>query len=345
MASGIQRAIPLQLLSLIAILCYGVIALPYGCQGTIEVLDVPSFGRYWACAGVELFQGFNADSFLAASTQQDAKTCANYCLETSGPDGLRTGTWNSQDNTCDCWAANYPDQPAATPGVTFIDFFAAWDGQHPPAEQNWGVFTCPEGAASGPFGSVGNWCGPLTIEPAQPALAQYGITGICYASCLQHSGFQWLLTDAEGTCNCYGDLAGVKVILNYSSPYSVADYYDFVPHPTTSTTSITKATSTSVHSASTPVKSTAKTDNGKVSIKDILENNGNIFLEDIFENFLQEFLENNNNVFLKDIFEEFLENDNNASLKDLKAIFEDNCLSFQMMAQENLELFEIRTPT
>jgi len=174
MVNVVQRATPLQLLSLVAILSYGVTALPYGCEGTIEVLDVPSFGRYWACAGVEFYQGFNSRYLQGTSTQKNATNCANYCLEGWGPIGLQAGTWLPGDGTCECWSQSIPDnQPAASPGVTYMDFLAAWDGQHPPAAQNWGLFTCPEGAASGGFGGVAQWCGPLNIEPAQPPLGQY----------------------------------------------------------------------------------------------------------------------------------------------------------------------------
>jgi len=110
-------------------------------------------------------------------------------------------------------------------------------------------------------GGAASYCGPLTIEPAQPALAILGIIGGCAGFCSEYPGFQWVLSQSPSDCICYGDLAGLKVTLNYSSTDYIIDYYDFESHPTTSSTSVgtKKSATTSSHSTSTPTtKSSSK---------------------------------------------------------------------------------------
>jgi hypothetical protein len=101
-------------------------------------------------------------------------------------------------------------------------------------------------------GGAASYCGPLTIEPAQPALAILGIIGECAGFCSEYPGFQWVLSQSPSDCICYGDLAGLKVTLNYSSTDYIIDYYDFESHPTTSSTSVAtkKSATTSSRSAS-----------------------------------------------------------------------------------------------
>jgi hypothetical protein len=110
-------------------------------------------------------------------------------------------------------------------------------------------------------GGAASYCGPLTIEPAQPALANLGIIGGCAGFCSEYPGFQWVLSQSPSYCICYGDLVGLKVTLNYSSTDYIIDYYNFEPHPTTSSTSVAteKSTTTSSRSNSSPTtKSSSK---------------------------------------------------------------------------------------
>ncbi|KUJ13061.1 uncharacterized protein LY89DRAFT_200309 [Mollisia scopiformis] len=260
MAIAMQRTTFHQLLALISVLFQCVLCLPGGCGGTLEILDIssPTYNdTVWACAGIERSSIFGGDALLLAASNQDNVTnCADYCATTSFPDGLMAGIWDSDNSTCECWYIgdlNYYDLPAASPGVTFIDFFEAWNpGGRPSKAQNWGVFTCPAGAESG-WADAGNaaYCGPLTLEPAQPALAELGIIGDCWGFCLEYPGVEWVLSRSPSDCNCYGDLAGLKVTLNYTPTDFVIDYYDFEPHSTSSSTFVTTKTSPSTSSHST----------------------------------------------------------------------------------------------
>jgi hypothetical protein len=159
MAITLQRTIFHQLLALITILFQIVSGLPGGCGGDLEIIDIesPTYNdTIWACGGIERSSLFWGDTLLLAASNKDSVTdCADYCAATSFPHGLMAGIWDPQNvvSNWECWYIgdlNYDDLPAAKPGVTFLDFFEAWNpGGRPSKAQDWGVFTCPAGAASG----------------------------------------------------------------------------------------------------------------------------------------------------------------------------------------------------
>lgn len=108
-------------------------------------------------------------------------------------------------------------------------------------------------------GGAASYRGPLTIEPAQPALADIGVIGGCSGFCSKYPGSQWVLSKSPSDCICFSDLAGLKVTLNYSSTDYIIDYYDFEPHPTPSSSSIATKKSTTISSRSTTSSATKST--------------------------------------------------------------------------------------
>ena len=225
-------------LVLIPIFLNAVWALPNGCGGTLGIQHINSTaynGSVWSCAGISrsaLFGGTKV--LLEEGTQKTVKACGNFCAKTSYTNGLMAGIWTAKNETCECWYIgdlNYYNIPAEKPGVVFIDFYESWNaGGRPPAAQKWGKFTCPEGAGSGGSWSGGQytqWCGPLTAHPAKPAILKPNTQGNCWNYCIPHTSAQFVLSDNKGNCACYGDLADLKVTLNYSSPFYVYDAYDF----------------------------------------------------------------------------------------------------------------------
>lgn len=132
MAITMRRTVFHQLLALITILFQIVTGLPGGCGGDLEIMDIvsPAYNNtLWACGGIERSSLFGGTALLlAASNQDNVVDCANYCATTSYPDGLMAGIWDTQNgnSNCECWYLgdlNYYSLPAATPGVTFLDFF------------------------------------------------------------------------------------------------------------------------------------------------------------------------------------------------------------------------------
>ncbi|KAF4629624.1 hypothetical protein G7Y89_g8522 [Cudoniella acicularis] len=246
-----------------------VAQLPQGCGGTLGFLDITSSNFYspvYTCSGVIPRSGFQGYTGLVSSiiTANEA-ACGDQCgsewyLHWSNPEGLgATGAlWFSSNQTCQCWyiggaTGDLIEATGSSESATYIDYFNAFGP--PPAAENWGAFTCPEGSPSINWGTYG-LCYDLTVIPAGPPLAQLGMIGGCATTCANDYNGQYVITDNEDNCNCYGDLAGLKYSFNFSSPYKVMDFYDFTPHPT-STSTIKSTSRTGTTSSKTSSKSSS----------------------------------------------------------------------------------------
>jgi hypothetical protein len=100
----------------------------------------------------------------------------------------------------------------ASHGATFIDFF---DGFGVPTQaQDWGIFTCPEGASSLIFAGPPGWgeCSSLSATPAGPPIAFGGdIGGGCGSLCGTNYNAEYGLIVDYGECYCYDDLKGLNM--------------------------------------------------------------------------------------------------------------------------------------
>ena len=236
-------------------------ALPYGCGGEIGTLNVTEGGYkglIWTCSGINpgyrsLYQSGQNYLFALAETH-NASDCANHC---SGwfNDGMNAGVYYP-NSTCECWVFGdlntSPSAATATSGsATFLDFYETSGLYRPNTAQHWGEFTCPDGAYYNTVYQNGipyEACWPLNIDPGQAALKD------CPSSGTQWETFVWV-NGYELVTTCYAKLSAVKISLNFSSPYTLVDLYDFTSHTSTST----KATSTSTSKKTTSTSTSKKT--------------------------------------------------------------------------------------
>jgi hypothetical protein len=214
-----------------------------------------------ACSGID--PGYPSlytsgqNTLWATAEKANATDCANYC---SGwyNHGLNATVYYP-NTTCHCWT--YGDlntspsaATAATSGnATFIDFYETGNLYGPPAAVKWGIFTCPEGAYHIWFvqqGVVYGACYPLTIHPGQAAMAN-----------CPSSGTYWEMREAVNGFDVisYSKFSPVKVFVNYSSPYTLVDIYDFTTHTSSSRATWTrKLTSMTTSKKPTTAKSASK---------------------------------------------------------------------------------------
>ena len=245
----------------LSLLSGSTFALPYGCGGEIGVLNVTEGGYnglIWTCSDIDpgypsLYQSGQNYLYSLAETH-NASDCANYC---SGwfNDGMNAGVYYP-NSTCECWVYgdlnSSPSAATATSGsATFLDFYETEGLYRPNTAQHWGEFTCPDGAYYNWFWQQGipyRGCYPLTIEPGQAALKDCPSPGTQWET--------WTTVDGwEVVTACYAKLSAAKVSLNFSSPYTLIDVYDFTSHTSTST----KATSTSTSKKTTSTSTSKKT--------------------------------------------------------------------------------------
>ena len=232
-------------------------ALPYGCGGEVGTLNVTRGGYkglIWTCSGIDprypsLYQSGQNHLWALAETR-NALDCANYC---SGwfNDGMNAGVYYP-NSTCECWGYGDPNTSpsaaTATSGsATYLDFDETSSLFRPNTAQHWGEFTCPEGAYHNtvyqqgiPYGA----CYPLTIKPGQAALKDCPSSGTQWERWTSVNGF-------EVVSSCYAKLSAAKVSLNFSSPYTLVDVYDFISHTSTSTKATSTRGSTSKKTTST----------------------------------------------------------------------------------------------
>ena len=235
-------------------------ALPYGCGGEVGTLNVTEGGYnglIWTCSGIDpgypsLYQ--SGQNYLWGLTEtHNVSECANYCSDWFD-DGMNAGVYYP-NSTCECWVYGdldtSPSAATATSGsATFLDFYETNSLGRPNTAQHWGEFTCPEGAYYNVVYEQGipcQACWPLTIEPGQAALKDCPSSGTQWETWATLNGFEAI--------TCYADLSAAKMSLNFSSPYTLVDVYDFTSHTSTST----KATSTSTSKKTTSTKKTTPT--------------------------------------------------------------------------------------
>ncbi|KAI0472241.1 hypothetical protein F4859DRAFT_515089 [Xylaria cf. heliscus] len=255
----------------LSVLSNRVFALPYGCGGTLGVVNVTKGGfdgLIWTCSGID--PGYRSlyasgqNTLWGTTEQTNATNCANYC---SGwyRNGLNAGVYYP-NSTCQCWT--YGDintgpsaATATSQNATFLDFYETGNTYGPPAAVDWGVFTCPAGAYRTYVGERGGFygaCYPLTIEPGQKALADCSSSGYHWEIWTKVNGFN--------VVTCYATLALAKVSVNFSSPYTLVDIYDFTTQTSTSNTrTITKSTLTSTSKKTTTTSATKETTTSKTS--------------------------------------------------------------------------------
>ena len=238
-------------------------ALPYGCGGEIGTLNVTEGGYkglIWTCSGINprypsLYK--SGQNYLFALTEtHNASDCANHC---SGwfNDGMNAGVYYP-NSTCECWAyGDLNTSPSAATAMsgsaTFLDFYEINGVSRPNTAQHWGEFTCPDGAYYNTVCSNGipyMACWPLNIDPGQPALKD------CPSSGTQWETFVWV-NGYELVTTCYAKLSAAKISLNFSSPYTLVDVYDFTSHTSTSTKATSTRTSRKTTSTSTSKKTTS----------------------------------------------------------------------------------------
>ncbi|KAI0435817.1 hypothetical protein F4803DRAFT_573637 [Xylaria telfairii] len=240
-----------------------VLALPYGCGGALSVVNVTKGGfdgLIWTCSGIDpgyrsLYES-GQNTLWSTTEQTSATNCANYC---SGwyKNGLNAGVYYP-NSTCQCWTYGdintSPSAATATSGnATFLDFYETGNLYGPPAAVDWGVFTCPAGAYRNFVGERGSFygaCYPLTIDPGQKALADCPSTG-------EHWEI-WTKVNGFNVITCYATLGLAKVSVNFSSPYTLVDIYDF----TTRTSTLSTKTSTKSPSTTTKYNNKQKQDYG-----------------------------------------------------------------------------------
>ncbi|KAI1152426.1 hypothetical protein F4825DRAFT_475977 [Nemania diffusa] len=242
-----------------------VFALPYGCGGTLGVVNVTKGafdGLIWTCSGIDTgyrsLYASGQNTLWSTTKQTNATNCANYC---SGwyTNGLNAGVYYP-NSTCQCWT--YGDintspsaATAASENATFLDFYETGNTYGPPAAVDWGVFTCPAGAYRNYVGQRGSFygaCYPLTIDPGQKALADCPSSGAHWEIWTKVNGFNVI--------TCYATLGLAKISVNFSSPYTLIDIYDFTTHMSTSSTSTTtESTSTTTSKKSTTTSTSKKT--------------------------------------------------------------------------------------
>ena len=254
----------------LSLLSGSAFALPYGCGGELGTLNVTEGGYkglIWTCSDIDpnypsLYE--SGQNYLWALTETpNASDCANHC---SGwfNDGMNAGVYYP-NSTCECWeygdSNTSPSAATATSGsATYLDFYETSGLYRPNTAQHWGEFTCPDGAYYNtvyqhgiPYGA----CWPLTIEPGQAALKDCPSSGTQWETWTSANG--WQVTTA-----CYAKLSAAKVSLNFSSPYTLVDVYDFISHTSTSTKATStstskKTTSTSTHHTSTSTRKSTST--------------------------------------------------------------------------------------
>ena len=247
----------------LSLLSGGAFALPYGCGGEVGTLNVTEGGYnglIWTCSGIDprypsLYQSGQNYLYSLAETH-NASDCANYC---SGwyNDGMNAGVYYP-NSTCECWQYGdlntSPSAATATSGnATFLDFYETMGLYAPNTAQHWGQFTCPDGAYYNWFWQQGipyRGCYPLSIEPGQAALKDCPSSGTQWETWTTENGWEVVTT-------CYAKLSAVKVSLNFSSPYTLIDVYDFTSHTSTSTKAKSTSTSKKTTSTSTRKKTTS----------------------------------------------------------------------------------------
>lgn len=237
-------------------------ALPYGCGGELGTLNVTEGGYkglIWTCSGIDprypsLYQSGQNYLWARAETH-NVSDCANYCSEWFN-DGMNAGVYYP-NSTCECWGYGDPNTSpsaaTATSGsASYLDFYETGSLFRPNTAQHWGEFTCPEGAYYNtvyqqgiPYGA----CYPLNIEPGQAALKD------CPSSDTQWETWTWV--NGFKVATCYAKLSAAKISLNFSSPYTLVDVYDFTSHTSTNTKVISTSTSKKTTSTSTSKKITS----------------------------------------------------------------------------------------
>ncbi|KAI1423217.1 hypothetical protein F5Y12DRAFT_716580 [Xylaria sp. FL1777] len=266
----------MQVLGFVWAICLSILynrisALPYGCGGALGVVNVTKGGfdgLIWTCSGIN--PGYRSlyasgQNTLWSTTEQiNATNCANHC---SGwyKNGLNAGVYYP-NSTCQCWTygdinTSPPAATATSGNATFLDFYETGNTYGPPAAVDWGIFTCPAGAYRNYVGQQGGFygaCYPLAIDPGQKALADCPSSGAHWEIWTRVNGFNVI--------TCYATLALAKVSVNFSSPHTLVDFYDFTTHTTTSSTrTTTKSTSTTTSKKQTTTSTSNKTTTTKTS--------------------------------------------------------------------------------
>ncbi|KAI0965167.1 hypothetical protein F4678DRAFT_453666 [Xylaria arbuscula] len=255
----------------LSLLCNSAFALPYGCGGALGVVNVTKGGfdgLIWTCSGIDpgyrsLYES-GQNTLLSTTEQSNATNCANYCSSWYSK-GLNAGVYYP-NSTCQCWTYGdintSPSAATATSGnATFLDFYETGNLYGPPPAVDWGVFTCPAGAYRNYVGQQGGFygaCYPLTIDPGQKALADCPSSGAHWEI--------WTTVNGFNVITCYATLSLVKVSVNFSSPYTLVDVYDFTTHTSSSSTSTSvKSTSTTTSKKLTTTSTSKKTTTTKES--------------------------------------------------------------------------------
>lgn len=244
-------------LTLLLLACTVIGYLPYNCGDRLRILSITVPGvdpRVWYCSGIVLVVGFDSAINLTSTWQESSLSdygnrCANYYYQLLNvPYWLAdTSALYFPNSTCQCqWLGddigNLVASTDASHSATFIDFF---DGFRVPIQaQDWGVFTCPEGASNLTFaGPPGQGeCSSLSITLAGPLIA-FGsnIGGGCGPFYGTNYNAEYGLIIDYRECYCYDDLKGLKYEFNLTGVDSMVDLYDF--RPTTSLTISSTTTS------------------------------------------------------------------------------------------------------
>ena len=245
-------------------------ALPYNCGGTVSTLNITTStydGLIWICSNINpnppSLYGSTQNHLFSLTQLPTLSSCGTHCAAYL-PSGMNAGVYYP-NTTCECWGYGDPNTSpsAATPesgSATYLDFYETGASSRPNSAQHWGGFTCPDGGYYNTVfqgGKAYGACWPLSIEPEQGGLGGCGDS----TSETPPGGTQWEVWTTESGFQvvkaCYAELSAVKAVLNFSSPYTLVDVYDFTSHTSTSTSK--KTTSTSSNKKTTSTSSSKKT--------------------------------------------------------------------------------------